>query len=197
MYVGQRPEVLGIIGFKENNLMSSTKQLATSAILSALSIMLLSLSSFMPLTFWWVMLSGLVILIIRIEINLKYAIMSYVVVSSLGLMLLPNMPIILQFVMFFGCYPIIKVHLDKIEHRVKRIVAKLLVVLILEGTSLFFIAFILGLSVLVIEDTSIMFMVLLTLGHRVIGGFLYDYMLNVGLRIKTVYIKTPHKDNKS
>ena len=85
-----------------------------SAMISAASVVVQLLGNvFTTLDLTAAALSGIPILIIREEFGLTYAVLSYLTISVLGILLLPQKLIGISFLFFFGIYPIFKSYFDK------------------------------------------------------------------------------------
>lgn len=105
--------------------MLKARQIAMGGILSALSFVFMFMSLFMPLTYIWIFMSGIAILIIVIEAGRKAAICAYIAVTLLCFILIPNIFRTLAFALSFGYYPIIKMWLDNISQTWLRLALKL------------------------------------------------------------------------
>ena len=86
---------------------NSTKT-AIGGIIAALSIVLMLLTSAIPtLTYAIPAIAGLLLVIIVIEVNKKWAFGVYFVVGVLSMLLVADKEAAVMYVMFFGYYPII------------------------------------------------------------------------------------------
>lgn len=87
-----------------------------SAMVSAASVVVQLFGNiFVTLDLTAAALSGIPMLILREELGLSYAVLSYLTVSILGILLLPQKLIGISFLFFFGIYPIFKSYLDKLK----------------------------------------------------------------------------------
>jgi len=157
--------------------MSKTQQLAIGGIFSALSFTLMFLSSFMPLTYLWVMFSGFVIMIIMTETGRKTAFLAYVIVALLCFVLLPNILIIMEFALLIGYYPIIKIWLDTINRTLVRWVVKLAVFLASAAASLFITVHILGIPISFLQPEQTSIFTVIPMVQITIFAIAYDYFL--------------------
>jgi len=157
--------------------MSKTKQLAIGGIFSALSIMLMFMSSFMPLTYLWVMLSGFVIMVIVIESGRRIAFLAYFVVALMSFILLPNIVIIMEFALLIGYYPIIKMWLDNIGRALVRMAIKLVIFLVFSVVILFISVQILGIAVIFGQAERSRLFYMIPIGQITIFCIAYDYVL--------------------
>ena len=152
--------------------MSKARQIAISGVFSALSFVLMFMSSFMPLTFLWVQLSGFVIMVIMVETGRRNAFLAYVAVTLMCFILLPNTVIIMEFALIIGYYPIIKMWLDNIERTFVRRAVKLAIFLVLAATSLFVSAHIFGIATI-----GLGFYLAIPIGQMTIFCMVNDYLL--------------------
>ena len=91
---------------------NSTKT-AIGGIIAALSIVLMLLTSVIPtLTYAIPAIAGLLLVIIVIEVNKKWAFGVYFVVGVLSMLLVADKEAAVMYVMFFGYYPIIKAMIE-------------------------------------------------------------------------------------
>ena len=72
------------------------------------------------------MISGVLLIIIVEEVSVPWAWVTYVTVSLLSLFVTYDKEAALIFIMFFGCYPMIRLALNNIPNKVLRLVIKLL-----------------------------------------------------------------------
>ena len=104
----------------------STHELALAGLLAALSVVLLSLGSLIPLaTYAAPVLASSVLLVAREECRPSYAWGCFLVAAALGVMLSVDPECSLLYA-FLGCYPLLKPKLDALRPRAVRTAAKLL-----------------------------------------------------------------------
>ncbi len=94
--------------------MKKTGYLTFGAVMSALAVVTMLVSYVPTLTYSVPALAGMFIMVTVIEIGVKWAFFSYVAASVISL-LVAEPEAALFFVFLFGCYPIIKVPLEKIK----------------------------------------------------------------------------------
>jgi len=157
--------------------MSKIQQLAIGGIFSAIGVMLMFMSSFMPLTYLWVMSGGFVTMVIMIEAGRKTAFLAYVVITLMCFILLPNIVIIMEFALLIGYYPIIKMHLDNINRPLIRRAVKLAMFLLFSVAVLFISTQILGTTVLFGQVEQSRLFILIPMGQITIFCIAYDYTL--------------------
>ncbi len=73
------------------------------------------------------MISGLLLLVMIVEVNIRWAALTYAAVGLLSLFVTYDKEAALIFIMFFGLYPLLQQFLDRIPLRLLRIAVKLLV----------------------------------------------------------------------
>lgn len=87
-----------------------------SAILSALSVVLIFLSSMTFLDLTLVMIASFAIVFAVIELNSKYPLLIYSVTSVLSLLIVPNRSTALFYVIIFGYYPMMKAIFERMHY---------------------------------------------------------------------------------
>ncbi|MEE1282655.1 MAG: hypothetical protein UHK60_10495 [Acutalibacteraceae bacterium] len=94
-----------------------TFNIALSGVISALGVAIMMITAIVPTaTYAMPAMAGLIAIVIVIEINKKYALASYLVVSVLSLLLAPDKEAVAFYILFFGYYPIYK---QVIESKIK------------------------------------------------------------------------------
>ncbi len=89
--------------------MKQSKKIAISASFAALSVLLMLLTGVLPvLTYAVPALAGLILTIIVIEINKKWALAVYFAVSAISVIIVPDKEAVAMYLAFFGFYPILK-----------------------------------------------------------------------------------------
>lgn len=111
--------------------MSKTNRLAFNVafcgIVSALAAIVM-LGSLIPSMAYAVpALAGMVIWTITEHMSVKWAYLSFAAVSLLSLMIVPEIEANMFFIFFFGYYPIVCIHLEKINNKLVRFLLKLLI----------------------------------------------------------------------
>lgn len=105
-----------------------TKKLTVAAMLAALQLVLLYLGTVMPS---WKLavtaLAGIINAAVLIECGVTSAILSFVAVSALGAVILPQKSITLLYIAFFGYYPLMKSAAEHANSRVLEWIVKLVV----------------------------------------------------------------------
>ena len=94
-----------------------TFNIALCGVISALGVVIMMITAIVPTaTYAMPAMAGLIAIVIVIEINKKWAVASYFVVSVLSLLLVPDKEAVAFYILFFGYYPIFK---QIIESKVK------------------------------------------------------------------------------
>lgn len=101
-------------------------KIALGGVVSSLSLVVMLLASVIPgLEYTIPALAGILLIVIVIEINLRWALLSYVAVALLTFFIVPNKESGLLYITFMGYYPIIKsVFETKIKPRAGQWAAK-------------------------------------------------------------------------
>ena len=97
---------------------SSVYTISLGAVLSALALALLFLASVLPSG--WVgvtAVAGLCVGTALSTLGLSGAVLCYIVSAALGLLLVPLKQAAVLYLLFFGCYPIIKFAAERLKHR--------------------------------------------------------------------------------
>ena len=177
--------------------MSKARHAAIGGVFSALSILLMFMSLFMPLTHLWVAFGGFMILLIVIEAGRKTAFCSYIAVVFLCFILIPNIVRVAEFMLFIGYYPIIKMQLDNIGRIWLRRLVKFVLFIVCAVINLIVFIHVLGIAVAFEQIQQVGMYIALPLGQMLILYIGYDYLLKhfhlyyiAKLRSK---ISPPHK----
>ncbi len=92
---------------------------ALGGIVAALAVVLMFFTGVFPFaTYALPALAGLLMVIIVIDFDFKWAVSVYLVVSILSLLLTPDREAAVMFIAFFGYYPILKSVFEKLKFRV-------------------------------------------------------------------------------
>lgn len=159
------------------------KEITLSAILIALTIIILYLNLLLPIsTISILTLASLLIPIALIRGSMKSAILVYISSSIIGLFLLP-INIIILYILFFGIYGIVKYFIEKINNMPLEILFKIIFFNVILFISLFvFKAFI------AIEITKLPIGVFLIMAQVVF--LIFDYTLTL---LITFYLEKIHQ----
>jgi len=163
---------------------STIKAVALGGVFTAFAVVLMLLSSFMPLSYFWVMVAGLVMAVLVMELGQKYAVCAFLATSVLSFLLVPNLLMSIEFVALYGLYPSVLLPLIlKVESKKWRFFLKLLV-FAFNGWALFYLGtFITGLNVVsqqLLERGELFLFV--PIGVTVLGNFAYDYFLSTSMK---------------
>lgn len=101
-------------------------RVALGGIVSAFCLVSMFLTSVFPLLYLVLpMISGILLLIIITEISIEWAWVTYTAVSLLSLFVTYDKEAAMVFILFFGCYPILRNYIQKISNQFLRIIIKL------------------------------------------------------------------------
>lgn len=101
-------------------------RVALGGIVSSLCLLCMFLSGIMPMFYLILpMIAGILLMIIAEEVSLSWAWLTYIAVSILSLFITADKEASLVFIMIFGHFPIIRLHLEKIKLKILRWLIKL------------------------------------------------------------------------
>lgn len=161
------------------NTKSNIKAVALSGVFTALSVVFMFLSRFLPLTYLWIMLAGFIMVMLYIEVGQKYTACAFIAASILTFLVVPSPLLAIEFVAFYGLYPGVLLPLIlKIESKTNRFLIKLIIFAI-NGTMMFYVGtFLTGLDAFsqqLLERGQLFLLVII--GVAIFGNFMYDYFL--------------------
>lgn len=168
--------------------MKNTVKISFCALMSALATVFMLLSYFPYFTYAVPAISGLVMLIVLIEIGDKWAWGTYIVTGILAF-IFAEPEAKLMFVLFLGYYPILKSYIEKIKNRVVQYLLKFAVfnasVFVIYGL----LANVFGIYMTDVELSGKLFLAgLLLLAN--ITFYLYDLVL---VRVANLYLYRLHR----
>lgn len=95
----------------------NTFNVALCGIISALGVVIMMITAIVPIaTYATPALAGIITAVIVIEVNKKWALASYFVVSVLSVLIVPDKEAVAFYILFFGYYPVLK---QIIESKIK------------------------------------------------------------------------------
>ena len=160
------------------------KEITLSAILIALTIIILYLNLLLPIsTISILTLASLLIPIALIRGSIKIAILVYIASSILGFFILP-INIILLYILFFGIYGIVKFYIEKINKLPVEIILK-----IIFFNVMFFITFFIFNSVISIEITKLPIELFIIVAQVVFLIFDYALTLLISFYLERIHAK--------
>lgn len=108
--------------------MKQNKKLIISSLVAALALFLMIIAGFIPIGIYTIpVIASLLYIILIREVGYSWAIMAYAVTSIMSLILCADKETAINFILFFGYYPILKTLLEKIKPLVLRIIIKLII----------------------------------------------------------------------
>lgn len=106
--------------------MKTGSKIALAGIVCALSLVVMLLTALPTLTVGLPVLAGALLMVLVIELGVKWGFLGYLTVAFLGLLLTPSLESKLLFVLFFGYYPVVKALLERLNSKILSFGAKLL-----------------------------------------------------------------------
>ena len=102
-------------------------RIALGGIVSAFCLMSMFLTGIFPLLYLVLpMIAGVLLLIVVMEVGIQWAWVTYIAVGLLSLFVTYDKEAAMIFILFFGCYPLIRYYMKKINSKPLRTVLKLL-----------------------------------------------------------------------
>lgn len=103
-------------------------KVALGGVISAISVFTMMLTGIIPLgVYVFPAMAGLILVLIVIEVNSKWALLCYIAVSVLSLLVTPDIEAKMMFIFFLGYYPIIKAYLEQARYRIVEWIFKLVI----------------------------------------------------------------------
>ena len=100
-------------------------RVALGGIVSALCLVVMFLAGVMPALYLLLpMIAGVLLMIIAVEVNKGWALLTYLSVSILSVFITFDKEAALIFIMFFGHYPILRMNIQKIKNGLFRRIVK-------------------------------------------------------------------------
>ena len=95
--------------------MKQSKQLALAGMFTALQTVLMFLGSVMWIFCYLApILCGLIMIILKDSVGIKFSLISYAVCCIIGVLFLPDKECVLMYIFFFGYYTLIREHFEKL-----------------------------------------------------------------------------------
>ncbi|MEG1687129.1 MAG: hypothetical protein RR185_06595 [Angelakisella sp.] len=162
-------------------------QVALGGLAAALCLVLMFLTGMIPFGDYALpAFAGLVLIAVAVENGGKAAALVYVVVSVLGIFLVPRPEALLLFIFFFGYYPILQVQLNKIRFKPVQYLAKFAIFNAAVVAAYLIVIYVLGISEILESFGSFgkySALVLLAMGNVFFG--IYDFTVD---NLRYVYI---------
>ncbi|MEE1057268.1 MAG: hypothetical protein UH239_08495 [Acutalibacteraceae bacterium] len=107
----------------------STFNVALCGVISAISVVVMMLTAVVPVaTYATPALAGMILVVLVIETNCKWAFASYIAVSIVSLLIVPDKEAVSLYVLFFGYYSMLKQFIEShIKNRMIQLGIKILV----------------------------------------------------------------------
>lgn len=105
-----------------------SSKIALGGLSCALCVMLMFMTGLIPFAEYALpAFAGLILLAVQSENGTRGALLVYAAVSILSIFLVPIKEAALLFIFFFGYYPVLRVHLQRIRHRLPRLLLKMVI----------------------------------------------------------------------
>ncbi len=170
--------------------MKTSVKVSLGGIIAALSIVLMFLTSLLPFgTYAFPTLSGILLIIIVIEIGYPWAFSVYAAVAILSFLLLSDKEAALYYALFLGFYPIVKSFIERIRSRAIQYLIKFALF-----NACMIAAFYIGISLLSIPKESFeLFGVYLPWVFLILGNLFFT-LYDIGVtKFVTIYLNKWHK----
>ncbi|MBQ8296234.1 MAG: hypothetical protein IJX77_00445 [Ruminococcus sp.] len=103
-------------------------KVALGGIVSALCLVTMFLSGIIPALYLVLpMIAGVLMMIIAVEVNTRWALLTYIAVSLLSMFITFDKEAALIFALFFGHYPILRFYIEKIRIRPAKVILKFII----------------------------------------------------------------------
>lgn len=168
--------------------MKQSKKIALCGVMTALSVVIMLAAYFPYLTFALPALAGAVFCVLKIEIDSKWAVGSFVAAAILTVLLCEKESA-MMFVSFFGFYPILKSYYERIPSRVLEYAVKFATFTVCVIFAYFVIIKLFGIPMEGMGDFGKYTPLILLCGGEVMF-FVYDLALS---QLITVYMNGMHK----
>lgn len=110
---------------RRNEMQSISYKVALGGIISSLCLLCMFLTGVIPVMYIVLpMIAGILMMIIAIEVDTKWAFLTYLSTSILSMIITFDKESALLYILLFGHYPIIKKYIDTIKPRIIRIITK-------------------------------------------------------------------------
>ncbi len=108
-------------------MVKQSSKIALGGIVAALSVVFMLLTIIPSMTFVLPAVSGVLLMVVVIEVNKRWAFMVYVAVGLIAMFTVPDRMAAVMYVLFFGYYPILKALLESKLPRVAEWIVKFIV----------------------------------------------------------------------
>lgn len=177
--------------------MKKSYKIALGGIVSALCLLTMFLTGVIPiLSILLPMVAGILMMIIVVEVSIKWAFLTYLSVSILAMIVTFDKEAVLLFIMFFGHYPIIRFKIDAIKSKITRNLLKFSVFNICVLSFFWLTTYLLGLTAFLDEINDIgKYGGLIMIGFVNFIFLLYEYNLDIFYEMYIKRLKPILKSN--
>lgn len=163
-----------------------TFNIALCGLISALGVVIMMITTIVPVTTYAMpAIASLLLTVIVIEIDKRWALASYFIVSILSLLLVPDKESVAFYILFFGYYPIYK---QIVESRINNLWLQLLLKVLMFSVSAVTIYYISILILGVPTDEFAIFGVNVPLLFLIAGIFVFVIFDNAMSRVIVTYV---------
>ncbi|MBR4765283.1 MAG: hypothetical protein IK085_00805 [Clostridia bacterium] len=164
--------------------MKQSSKCAIGGIVAALSLVMMISVAIIPfLTYALPAAAGILIVLVVIEIDKKWAFGVYAAVSILSMLLVADKEVAVMYAAFFGYYPIVKEIFEKHLPKAVAFILKALLFITTMLVSYFLMIKLMGLEINELEEFG-MLAVPMLLGMGLVAFIFYDFVLS---RLKIIY----------
>ena len=104
------------------NKIKRSAQVALCGMMAALCMLLMFMTGLIPFATYAIpALAGILMIVIVVETNAKWALLVYIAVSLLSIFITPDREAAMMFIAFFGHYPILKLYLERVRPRAQAV----------------------------------------------------------------------------
>lgn len=165
---------------------NNTFNVALCGVISAVSVVVMMITVIIPVaTYTTPALAGIILIVLVIEINCKWAFASYIAVSIISLLIVPDKEAVSLYILFFGYYPMFKQFVEShIKTKIIQLSIKILIFSVAAVTTYFISIHLLGIPA---EEYHIMGinLPLVFLISGIVVFLLFDYAFT---EIVTTYV---------
>ena len=131
-------------------------KVSLGGIVTAVCLLLMFMTGIMPLLSYTLpAVAGVLMVVVVIEINRKWAIVNYISVGLLSLLITPDKEAVILFIFFLGYYPILKSFVEKIKSIVLEWIVKIVIFNIAIISAYYIIINVVGITDLIDEFTAL------------------------------------------
>lgn len=160
-------------------------RVALGGIVAALCLLTMFLAGILPALYIVLpMAAGILMMIIAVEVNVKWAVLTYIAVGILSMFVTFDKEAALLFILFFGHYPVLRFYIHKIRAKIIRTILKFMIFNICIIAFFYITVFIFGLDEMLDEMEEFgRYGALIMLGIMNVVFVLYDVNLDLCYKV--------------